>query len=54
MRRNGLEWLHRMRLEPRRLSRRYLVEDMPFFGLLLKERIKIALRRDDPTKYSNH
>lgn len=46
MRRNGLEWLHRMRLEPRRLSRRYLVEDMPFFGLLLKEWIKIALRRD--------
>jgi N-acetylglucosaminyldiphosphoundecaprenol N-acetyl-beta-D-mannosaminyltransferase len=54
MRRNGLEWLHRMRLEPRRLSRRYLVEDMPFLGLVLKERIKIALRRDDPTKYSNH
>lgn len=46
MRRNGLEWFHRMRLEPRRLSRRYLVEDMPFFGLLLKEWIKIALRRD--------
>jgi len=35
-----------MRLEPRRLSRRYLVEDMPFFGLLFKEWIKIALRRD--------
>jgi hypothetical protein len=35
-----------MRLEPRRLSRRYLVEDMPFLGLLLKERIKIALRRE--------
>ncbi len=28
--RNGLEWLHRMVLEPRRLGRRYLVEDSPF------------------------
>ncbi len=27
---NGLEWLHRMVLEPRRLGRRYLVEDSPF------------------------
>jgi len=42
MRRHGLEWLHRMRLEPLRLSRRYLVEDMPFFGLLVRERIQIA------------
>lgn len=41
----GFEWLHRMILEPRRLGCRYLIEDMPFFGLLLKERIKIALRR---------
>jgi N-acetylglucosaminyldiphosphoundecaprenol N-acetyl-beta-D-mannosaminyltransferase len=45
MQRHGLEWLHRMRLEPRRLSRRYLVEDMPFFGLLLKERIRLPTRR---------
>jgi UDP-N-acetyl-D-mannosaminuronic acid transferase (WecB/TagA/CpsF family) len=43
-----------MKLEPRRLSRRYLVEDMPFFGLLLRERIKIALRRDAPAKHSKH
>jgi N-acetylglucosaminyldiphosphoundecaprenol N-acetyl-beta-D-mannosaminyltransferase len=28
--RNGLEWLHRMVLEPRRLGRRYLIEDSPF------------------------
>lgn len=43
MRRHGLEWLHRMRLEPRRLGRRYLIEDLPFFGVLLKERIRITL-----------
>ena len=27
---SGLEWLHRLRLEPRRLGRRYLIEDSPF------------------------
>jgi N-acetylglucosaminyldiphosphoundecaprenol N-acetyl-beta-D-mannosaminyltransferase len=26
----GLEWVHRMLQEPRRLARRYLVDDMPF------------------------
>ena len=35
MRRNGLEWLHRLGLEPRRLSRRYLVDDIPFALRLL-------------------
>jgi N-acetylglucosaminyldiphosphoundecaprenol N-acetyl-beta-D-mannosaminyltransferase len=30
MRDNGLEWLHRMMLEPKRLGRRYLIEDSPF------------------------
>jgi N-acetylglucosaminyldiphosphoundecaprenol N-acetyl-beta-D-mannosaminyltransferase len=30
MRENGLEWFHRMLFEPKRLGRRYLVEDSPF------------------------
>ena len=30
MQNNGLEWLHRMLQEPRRLGKRYLVEDSPF------------------------
>lgn len=30
MRENGLEWFHRMLLEPKRLGRRYLIEDSPF------------------------
>jgi N-acetylglucosaminyldiphosphoundecaprenol N-acetyl-beta-D-mannosaminyltransferase len=30
MQRSGLEWLHRMALEPRRLFRRYIVQDVPF------------------------
>jgi N-acetylglucosaminyldiphosphoundecaprenol N-acetyl-beta-D-mannosaminyltransferase len=30
MQENGLEWLQRLRLEPRRLGKRYLIEDSPF------------------------
>lgn len=35
MQRSGLEWLHRLLLEPRRLFRRYIVHDLPFAILLL-------------------
>jgi N-acetylglucosaminyldiphosphoundecaprenol N-acetyl-beta-D-mannosaminyltransferase len=30
MREHGLEWFHRMLLEPKRLGRRYLIDDSPF------------------------
>lgn len=33
--RSGLEWLFRLSQEPRRLARRYLVEGIPFFFLLM-------------------
>jgi len=33
----GLEWLYRLGQEPGRMWRRYLVEDMAFFGLLARE-----------------
>lgn len=37
MQRLGLEWLHRVWQEPRRLARRYLVDGLPFFaGLMLR------------------
>ncbi|MEM8503945.1 MAG: WecB/TagA/CpsF family glycosyltransferase [Cyanobacteria bacterium P01_D01_bin.1] len=36
----GLEWLYRLLQEPRRLWRRYLVEGMPFFGLILVEKFR--------------
>ena len=39
MSRNGLEWLWRLAREPRRLWRRYLVDDLPFFWLLLRQRL---------------
>lgn len=34
----GLEWLYRLFAEPRRLWKRYLIEDLPFFWLLLKQK----------------
>lgn len=36
----GLEWLYRLVCEPKRLWRRYLIEGMPFVGLVLAEKIK--------------
>ncbi len=34
----GLEWLHRLAGDPRRLARRYLCDDPAVFALLLRER----------------
>lgn len=35
----ALEWLYRLYKEPKRMYRRYLIEDMPFFWLLLKQKL---------------
>lgn len=45
MQRAGLEWLHRLATEPRRLARRYLVHDAPFAVRLLAFAIYVRLRR---------
>jgi exopolysaccharide biosynthesis WecB/TagA/CpsF family protein len=37
----GLEWLFRLTREPGRLWRRYLVDDLPFFWHLLKQRLGV-------------
>jgi N-acetylglucosaminyldiphosphoundecaprenol N-acetyl-beta-D-mannosaminyltransferase len=37
VRRAGLEWLWRLAHEPRRLWRRYLVQDLAFVGIVLRE-----------------
>lgn len=34
----GLEWLFRLIQEPKRLAKRYLVDDFPFFWLLIKQK----------------
>ncbi len=44
MQRSGLEWVHRLALEPRRLFRRYIVDDLPF-ALLLLMRSALPTRR---------
>ncbi|NJK50419.1 WecB/TagA/CpsF family glycosyltransferase [Candidatus Gracilibacteria bacterium] len=36
----GLEWLYRLICEPRRLWRRYLIECLPFVGLVVKQKLK--------------
>jgi N-acetylglucosaminyldiphosphoundecaprenol N-acetyl-beta-D-mannosaminyltransferase len=41
---NGLEWVHRLYLEPRRLMRRYLVDDVPFAARLLAGSVVERLR----------
>ncbi len=39
-RKTGLEWFWRLLCEPRRLWKRYLLDDMPFFWHILKERLR--------------
>jgi N-acetylglucosaminyldiphosphoundecaprenol N-acetyl-beta-D-mannosaminyltransferase len=48
MQRSGLEWLHRLGAEPRRLSRRYLLEGVPFAcGLLASSALRRGARAGD-------
>lgn len=37
--RSGLEWLYRLLQEPGRLAKRYLVDDLPFLWLIVKQRL---------------
>ncbi|MBD2740761.1 WecB/TagA/CpsF family glycosyltransferase [Coleofasciculus sp. FACHB-1120] len=37
----GIEWLHRLLSEPQRLWKRYLIDDMPFFWLVLKQKLNL-------------
>lgn len=41
----GLEWLYRLVSEPRRLWKRYLLQDLPFLGLLLQQKLKLTTKR---------
>ncbi len=45
MSRLGLEWIHRLVQEPRRLARRYLVDGIPFAARLLSYAVACRLRR---------
>lgn len=46
----GIEWLYRLASEPRRLWKRYLVDDLPFFWLVLKQRFGLY---NDPFEHQN-
>ncbi len=35
----GMEWLFRIACDPKRLWKRYIMDDLPFFGLLLRQRL---------------
>jgi N-acetylglucosaminyldiphosphoundecaprenol N-acetyl-beta-D-mannosaminyltransferase len=37
MQKNGLEWFYRFLQEPRRMFKRYFIDDVAFFWLLLRE-----------------
>jgi N-acetylglucosaminyldiphosphoundecaprenol N-acetyl-beta-D-mannosaminyltransferase len=44
----GLEWLHRLACEPRRLARRYLVENLPLAAEVLSASLWRRLKRSKP------
>jgi len=42
----GLEWLFRLLCEPKRLWKRYLLDDIPFFLLILMQKLKLYIKKD--------
>lgn len=44
----GVEWLYRLMSEPQRLWKRYLVDDLPFFWLVVKQKLNFY---SQPFKY---
>jgi len=38
MRRSGLQWLHRLCMEPRRMWKRYLLGNLSFVGAMLRQK----------------
>jgi hypothetical protein len=48
MQRAGLEWLHRLVRDPRRLSRRYLIDNPPVLFSLLREAFSLPKAQAAP------
>ena len=42
----GLEWLFRLLCEPKRLWKRYLLDDIPFFLLIVKQKLNLYIKKD--------
>jgi N-acetylglucosaminyldiphosphoundecaprenol N-acetyl-beta-D-mannosaminyltransferase len=47
LQRLGLEWVHRLAQEPRRLARRYLIEGFPFMARLVLSAVRGRFRAQD-------
>ncbi len=49
----GIEWLYRLSSEPKRLWKRYLVDDLPFLWLVIQQKLKLyqapSFHTPDPT-----
>ena len=43
----GLEWMYRLLSEPKRLWKRYLIDDLPFFGLVLQQKFNLYRRPEE-------
>lgn len=43
--RSGLEWFHRMTQDPKRLAKRYLGDNLPFFGRVMADSVRKRLSR---------
>jgi N-acetylglucosaminyldiphosphoundecaprenol N-acetyl-beta-D-mannosaminyltransferase len=43
--RSGLEWLHRMSQDPKRLAKRYLGDNLPFLGKVMADSLRKRLQR---------
>ena len=48
MQKYGLEWVHRMVHDPKRLAKRYLVDDLPFAFTLFAHSLRSRLRSTKP------
>lgn len=46
----GFEWLFRIFCDPKRLWKRYLVDDIPFFILVLKQKLKFSITKEHKKK----
>ncbi|MHC4995620.1 MAG: WecB/TagA/CpsF family glycosyltransferase [Planctomycetota bacterium] len=46
MQKMGMEWVHRLAQEPKRLSQRYLVHDIPFFFVLIMSALRARFKHD--------
>lgn len=53
LRKIGLEWLHRLLSEPQRLWKRYLIEDLPFIYLILKQKIMFNIYSNQRIEHLN-